>query len=86
MPPLKIIFEVPANVRLPDGIELSTGKQQADITANFDRCVPGGCFAATDIDAKKITELSHLKKNGKLQFKNAGWPSSIMHSGSMLGL
>lgn len=69
--PLKIVFEVPVNVWLPDGVKLSTDSKKINVRANFSRCVPAGCFAETDIDANEIRQLSHLKKNGKLQFKDA---------------
>ena len=69
--PLTMVFEVPTNVWLPDGVKLSTDSKKADVSATFSRCVPGGCFATTDIDANEIKQLSRLKKNGKLQFKDA---------------
>ena len=68
---LKVVFEVPVNVWLPDGVKLTTGKQKADITASFSRCVPVGCFAETDVGANEIKALRSLKENGKLQFKDA---------------
>ena len=69
--PLTMVFEVPTNVWLPDGVKLSTDSKKVDVSATFNRCVPGACFAKTDIDANEIKQLSHLKKNGKLQFKDA---------------
>ena len=69
--PMTMVFEVPTNVWLPDGVKLSTDSKKANVSATFSRCVPGGCFARTDIDAKEIKQLSHLKKTGKLQFKDA---------------
>ena len=69
--PVKVVFEVPVNVWLPSGVKLATGNKKADISANFSRCVPAGCIAETDIDQNQIKELSHLKKSGKLQFKDA---------------
>lgn len=69
--PVKMVFEVPVNVWLPSGVKLATGNKKADISANFSRCVPAGCIAETDIDQNQIKELSHLKKSGKLQFKDA---------------
>ena len=69
--PLKMVFEVPVNVWLPDGVKLVTGEKKAAITAHFSRCVPVGCFAEADIDQNEIKELDHLKKSGKLRFKDA---------------
>lgn len=69
--PLKVVFEVPVDVWLPGGIELATAKKQNNITANFDRCIPVGCFAETNINDAETKSLSDMKKNGKLEFKNA---------------
>lgn len=69
---LTMVFEVPTDVWLPDGVKLSTDSKKVDVHATFTRCVPGGCFAEIDIDATEIKQLSHLKKSGKLQFKDAG--------------
>ena len=69
--PLNAVFEVPIDVWLPDGVELITDQKQANITAKFTRCVPVGCFAEAEVGAAEIKELRGLKKNGKLQFKDA---------------
>lgn len=69
--PLKVVFEVPVDVWLPGGIELVTAKKQDNITANFDRCIPMGCFSESEINEAEIKSLSDMKKNGKLEFKNA---------------
>lgn len=69
--PLKMVFEVPIDVWLPDGVELVTAQKQANITAKFTRCVPAGCFAEADVSATAVKELRSLQKNGKLQFKDA---------------
>ncbi|MGA7966382.1 MAG: invasion associated locus B family protein [Gammaproteobacteria bacterium] len=69
--PVKLVFEAPVDVWLPAGVTLATGNKKADISASFSRCVPAGCIAETDIDQNQIKELSHLKKSGKLQFKDA---------------
>jgi invasion protein IalB len=69
--PPKMVFEVPIDVWLPDGVELVTAQKHANITAKFTRCVSTGCFAEADISAAAIKELRSPKKNGKLQFKNA---------------
>ena len=69
--PLKIVFGVPVNVWLPNGVELVTSKKEADVKARFSRCIPTGCFAEADIDATGIKQLSQIKNNGKLQFKDA---------------
>jgi invasion protein IalB len=68
---LKMVFEVPIDVWLPDGAELVTAQKQANVSAKFTRCIPAGCFAEADISATTIKELRSLKKNGKLQFKDA---------------
>jgi invasion protein IalB len=70
--PLKIIFQVPVNVWLPAGVKLNTADNVAAVTASFDRCIPAGCLAETDITAKTIGALRGLKKNGSLQYKNGG--------------
>ena len=69
--PLKLVFEVPIDVWLPGGVELVTAQKQATITAKFTRCVPVGCFAEAEVNASEIKALRALKKNGKLQFKDA---------------
>jgi invasion protein IalB len=68
--PLKIVFLVTVNVWLPAGIKLITADNVAAVTANFDRCIPAGCLAETDITAKTINTLHGLKKNGTLRYKN----------------
>ncbi|MGA7975424.1 MAG: invasion associated locus B family protein [Pseudolabrys sp.] len=68
---LKIVFEMPVNVSLPDGVHLVTDDKKFDMTASFSRCVPVGCFAETNISEAQIKTLRSLKKTGKLAFKNA---------------
>ena len=70
--PLKIVFEVPINVWLPDGVKLTTDDKKVSISASFTRCLPVGCFADVEIGKAQIKALSALKKAGKLQFKDAG--------------
>ena len=70
--PLKIVFEVPINVWLPDGVKLTTDDKKLEISASFTRCLPVGCFADVEISKAQIKELNALKKAGKLQFKDAG--------------
>lgn len=69
---LKIVFEVPVNVWLPEGVKLKTGDKKADVAANFDRCIPVGCFAEAEISEAEIKALGARKKAGRLAFKNAG--------------
>lgn len=69
---LQLIFEVPINVWLPDGVKLTTDDKKLDIAAKFSRCVPIGCFAQTEISEAQIKALRALKKTGKLTFKDAG--------------
>ena len=70
--PLKIVFEVPINVWLPDGVKLTTDDKKLTVSASFTRCLPVGCFADVEIGKAQIKALSALKKAGKLQFKDAG--------------
>jgi invasion protein IalB len=69
---LKIAFQVPVNVSLLAGVKLVTESERADVTVNFSRCIPAGCFAVTDVKENVIKKLRGLTTNGKLQFKDAG--------------
>lgn len=68
---LKIVFEVPANVWLPDGVKLATDSKTAEIATSFSRCVPAGCFAEKEISTTEIKALGAQKKAGRLAFKDA---------------
>lgn len=70
--PMRIVFEVPINVWLPDGVKLTTDNKKLEISATFTRCMPIGCFADVEISKAQIKDLRDLKKAGKLQFKDAG--------------
>ena len=68
---MKIIFEVPINVWLRDGVTLAVDDEEATIKASFTRCIPAGCFAEADLKQAAVDKFRQPKKSGRLQFKDA---------------
>jgi invasion protein IalB len=69
--PLKVVFQVPINVWLPNGVKLAYADKEAPLAVGFQRCVPTGCFAETDLKDDLVKRLRTLTENGKLEFKDA---------------
>ncbi|MBS0248682.1 MAG: invasion associated locus B family protein [Proteobacteria bacterium] len=70
--PLKLVFQVPINVWIPDNISLVVEESATTIKANFTRCIPAGCFAETDLKDDMIVKLGKVSKGGRLEFSDAG--------------
>jgi invasion protein IalB len=67
---LKIAFQVPISVWLASGVTLTADDGHGLVAAHFNRCIPAGCIAETDIEKTVIAKMRRLKKNGTLHFKN----------------
>lgn len=69
--PLKIVFQVPINIWLPGGVRLTYAEKEQPVAAAFQRCIPAGCFAETELKEELVRKLRTLTENGKLEFKDA---------------
>jgi invasion protein IalB len=70
--PLKLVFQVPINVWIPDNVSLVVEEAATTIKANFTRCIPIGCFAEADLKDDMIAKLGKATKGGRLEFADAG--------------
>jgi invasion protein IalB len=70
--PLKMVFQVPINIWIPDNIALVIDETTTAVKANFTRCVPVGCFAEADLKDDMIARLGKADKGGRLEFSDAG--------------
>lgn len=70
--PLKLVFQVPINVWIPDNVSLVVEEANTTIKANFTRCIPIGCFAEADLKDDMIAKLGKVSKGGRLEFADAG--------------
>jgi len=69
--PLKLVFQVPINVWIPDNIALVVDEGAITVKANFTRCIPVGCFAETDLKDDMTAKLGKAEKGGRLEFADA---------------
>jgi Invasion protein B, involved in pathogenesis len=69
--PLRIVFQVPITVWLPDGVSLATDKGAKIVSASFKRCLGGGCFADAEITDDILAKLRGEVEKGKLLFTDA---------------
>ncbi len=69
--PLKIVFQVPINVWLPTGVRLTTDDRDPGLLASYKRCIPGGCFADSELKDDVVRRMRSATENGKLHFKDA---------------
>jgi invasion protein IalB len=70
--PMKLSVQMPLNVGFPSSVKLVLDDKDAPVTElNWRRCVPGGCFADTEIKDDAVKRFRAQTANAKLQFKNA---------------
>ena len=69
--PTKVAFQIAVNVWLPTGIALTTPDGQSVIASNFTRCVPGACFAETEVNRSVVQKLRAIRDQGSLRFKDS---------------
>lgn len=70
--PLKLVFQVPINVWIPDNVSLVVEEAATTVKANFTRCIPIGCFAEADLKDDIVAKLGKADKGGRLEFADAG--------------
>ena len=68
---LKLIFQVPINVWIPDNVALVVEEINTTVTGNFTRCIPIGCFAEADLKNDIIAKFGKAEKSGRLEFFDA---------------
>src|SRR5581483_7872253 len=67
--PVKLTVQVPVNASFATAIRIQTS--DADLTAPFARCVPGGCFAEFDLREETLRKLRAASGVGRLSFADA---------------
>lgn len=69
--PMKVIFQVPINVWIPDNVSLVIEETATTVKSNFTRCVPVGCFTEADMKDDMIGKFSKAEKGGRLEFTDS---------------
>jgi invasion protein IalB len=70
--PGKLVVQVPVNVSLRAEVGIHIPEADAPVaTAPFDRCMPGGCFAAFELKDDILKKLYASEGVGKVTFKDA---------------
>lgn len=68
--PLKIVFQVPISVWLPDGVRLVYDSKEPPLAGIFKRCVPAACFSDIDLKDDIVKKLRSRTEQGRLEFKD----------------
>jgi invasion protein IalB len=68
---LRLVAQVPVNVSVRSPMIVKTDDADPGISAAFDRCVPGGCFAEFDLKEEMVKKLRAAEGAGKMIFKDA---------------
>jgi invasion protein IalB len=69
--PFAIFFQVPPNVWLKAGVNLSTADKDTTIAASFIWCTPTRCLAQADLSDVTIKKLNLVSDPGGLSWKDA---------------
>jgi invasion protein IalB len=81
--PLRLVVTLPANVSFPSSVKLAIDdKDTQPIELSWNRCVPGGCSAATEFKDDSMKRWRAQSGEGRLQFKDGAgreqsWPFSF---------
>jgi invasion protein IalB len=76
--PLKIVFQVPINVYLPDGVRLVYDAKDTPLVGVFKRCIPISCFSDLDLKDDIVKSLRSRSEQGKLVFKDGAQHDVIL--------
>jgi invasion protein IalB len=70
--PMRIVVQLPVNVSLPSSVRVAADdKDPQPLELSWRRCVPGGCFAETELKDDVLKRYRAQTANGKMQFKDA---------------
>jgi invasion protein IalB len=69
--PIKVVFQLPINVWIQDGVRFVLDPKAPALSANFRWCVPAGCFADLDLKDDQVKRMRALTVQGRFEFKDA---------------
>jgi invasion protein IalB len=69
--PLKIFFQVPANVWLQTGVKFIADDKEPGLVATFRWCIPARCLADFDLGEEIIKRLRARTEPGRVELKDA---------------
>ena len=69
--PLKIVFQVPLNVWLPEGVRLVYDPKEPPLAGIYKRCVTTSCFSDFDLKDDVLKKLRARTEQGRLEFKDS---------------
>jgi invasion protein IalB len=69
--PYKFIAELPVDASFTRQVRLQTKEADTLLATPFERCLPAGCFAGTDLAAAVLQRLRTASGTGKLVFADA---------------
>ena len=69
--PLKVVFQLPINVWIQDGVRFVFDPKAAPLAASFRWCVPAGCFADLDLKDDLVKRMRTITVQGRFEFKDA---------------
>jgi invasion protein IalB len=69
--PLKLVVQVPVNVSLRSQVTIRIGDADSGISAPFDHCIPGGCFAEFEVKDETLKKFYAGEGPGKVSFKDS---------------
>ncbi len=70
--PLKLIVQMPVNVSLRSPVTFQAADPDPGLSAPFDHCIPGGCFAEFELKDETLKKFLGSDGAGKVTFKDAG--------------
>ena len=69
--PLKVVFQLPVNVWIPEGLKLTYDAKIAPLSAALRWCTPAGCFADLDLTNDQVKQMRAVTTQGRFTFKDA---------------
>lgn len=69
--PVKVVFQLPINVWIQNGVKLVYDTKIAGLAASFRWCVPSGCFADLDLKDDIVKRMRAATEQGRFEFKDA---------------